>query len=88
MVHPELSCFLITPICPHSLSFRPIIVPAYVELVVSWCQLSPSLFQVRVTGKSAWVSMDGRNQHELSQLESVRITQSRYPVPSAAPRSQ
>ena len=34
MVHPSVPCMIITPICPHSLSFRPIVVPAGVEILV------------------------------------------------------
>lgn len=34
MIHPNVPAILITPICPHSLSFRPIVVPAGVELKV------------------------------------------------------
>lgn len=36
MVHPSVPCIMVTPICPHSLSFRPIVVPAGVELKVSF----------------------------------------------------
>jgi len=36
MIHPSVPAILVTPICPHSLSFRPIVVPAGVELKVSW----------------------------------------------------
>ena len=35
MVHPSVPCMLMTPICPHSLSFRSIVVPSGVELTVS-----------------------------------------------------
>lgn len=36
-VHPNVPCMLFTPICPHSLSFRPVILPdsARLELKVS-----------------------------------------------------
>ena len=34
MIHPSVPAIMITPICPHSLSFRPIVVPAGVELKV------------------------------------------------------
>ena len=34
MIHPSVPAIMITPICPHSLSFRPIVVPAGVELMV------------------------------------------------------
>ena len=36
MIHPSVPAIMVTPICPHSLSFRPIVVPAGVELKVSW----------------------------------------------------
>jgi hypothetical protein len=35
MVHPNVPAIILCPICPHSLSFRPIIVPAGVEIKVS-----------------------------------------------------
>lgn len=34
MIHPSVPAIMVTPICPHSLSFRPIVVPAGVELMV------------------------------------------------------
>lgn len=34
MIHPNVPAIMITPICPHSLSFRPIVVPAGVDLKV------------------------------------------------------
>lgn len=34
MIHPNVPAIMVTPICPHSLSFRPIVVPAGVELKV------------------------------------------------------
>ena len=27
MVHPQVPCVLFTPVCPHSLSFRPLMFP-------------------------------------------------------------
>ena len=38
MVHPSVAAILVTPVCPHSLSFRPIILPAGVELKVIFIQ--------------------------------------------------
>uniref|UniRef100_A0A1D1XJV7 Putative NAD kinase 2, chloroplastic n=1 Tax=Anthurium amnicola TaxID=1678845 RepID=A0A1D1XJV7_9ARAE len=32
MVHPNVPCILFTPICPHSLSFRPVILPDSAQL--------------------------------------------------------
>ena len=35
MIHPNVPAILITPVCPHSLSFRPILLPAGVEIKVA-----------------------------------------------------
>ena len=56
MIHPSVPAIMLTPICPHSLSFRPIVVPAGVELKI--CVSSDSR-------NSAWVSFDGRNRQEI-----------------------
>jgi NAD+ kinase len=50
MVHPEVSAILFTPICPHSLSCRPLCLPDSVEIKI---QLPYS------SRCSAWVSFDG-----------------------------
>ena len=34
MVHPSVPGILLTPVCPHSLASRPVVVPAGVELKV------------------------------------------------------
>jgi len=41
MIHPNVPAIMVTPICPHSLSFRPIVVPAGVELMVRGTLLLP-----------------------------------------------
>ncbi|XP_042336204.1 NAD kinase isoform X2 [Sceloporus undulatus] len=56
MIHPNVPAIMITPICPHSLSFRPIVVPAGVELKI---MLSPD------ARNTAWVSFDGRKRQEI-----------------------
>ncbi|KAI3761080.1 hypothetical protein L1987_51487 [Smallanthus sonchifolius] len=38
MVHPNVPCMLFTPICPHSLSFRPVILPDSARLELKACQ--------------------------------------------------
>ena len=47
MIHPSVPAIMVTPICPHSLSFRPIVVPAGVELKVRQC-VSVILFDMRL----------------------------------------
>ncbi|KAG2463391.1 NAD kinase b isoform X1 [Polypterus senegalus] len=73
MIHPNVPAIMVTPICPHSLSFRPIVVPAGVELKV---MLSPD------ARNTAWVSFDGRKRQEIHQGDCIKITTSCYSVPS------
>ncbi|XP_055601315.1 NAD kinase-like isoform X2 [Uranotaenia lowii] len=79
MIHPSVPAILVTPICPHSLSFRPIVLPAGVELKIA---LSPD------SRNSSWVSFDGRNRQELLHGDSLHVTTSIYPVPSICAQDQ
>nr|CAI5836300.1 unnamed protein product [Callosobruchus analis] len=79
MIHPSVPAIMVTPICPHSLSFRPIVVPAGVELKIT---VSPE------SRNTAWVSFDGRNRQELCHGDSLRVTTSIYPVPSICAQDQ
>ncbi|KAJ0976843.1 hypothetical protein J5N97_012317 [Dioscorea zingiberensis] len=73
MVHPNVPCMLFTPICPHSLSFRPVILPdsAQLELKIP-----------EGTRSNAWVSFDGKRRQQLSRGDSVRISMSQHPLPT------
>ncbi|XP_034742609.1 NAD kinase b isoform X1 [Etheostoma cragini] len=73
MIHPNVPAIMVTPICPHSLSFRPIVVPAGVELMIT---LSPD------ARNTAWVSFDGRKRQEIQHGDCIKITTSCFPVPS------
>lgn len=79
MVHPSVAGILVTPVCPHSLSFRPIILPAGVELKIV---VSPE------SRSSAWTSFDGRQRQELHVGDSIQITTSIYPVPCVNSENQ
>ncbi|KAH9961294.1 hypothetical protein BC827DRAFT_1155402 [Russula dissimulans] len=56
LVHPEIPAILITPIAPHTLSFRPMLLPDGMEVRVC------VPFNSRST---AWASFDGRGRVEL-----------------------
>ncbi|XP_077007694.1 NAD kinase [Tamandua tetradactyla] len=77
MIHPNVPAIMLTPICPHSLSFRPIVVPAGVELKI---MLSPE------ARNTVWVSFDGRRRQEIGYGDSISITTSCYPLPSICVR--
>lgn len=73
MVHPNVPAILFTPICPHSLSFRPVLFPDYVTL------------QIKVptdSRASAWVSFDGRHRMELRRGDRVVVSVSPWSVPT------
>ena len=73
MVHPNVPAILMTPICPHTLSFRPVVLPDSVEV------------ELRVADDarcSAWVSFDGKERCELCPGDSIYIKMSQYPVPT------
>ncbi|PNF34069.1 NAD kinase [Cryptotermes secundus] len=79
MIHPSVPAIMVTPICPHSLSFRPIVVPAGVELKIMLNSDARS---------TACVSFDGRYQQEMHVGDSLRVTTSVYPVPSICAQDQ
>ena len=73
MVHPSVPSILMTPICPHTLSFRPVIFPDSVEIELRVAQDARC---------SAWVSFDGRDRCELESGDSVFVRMSQYPIPT------
>ncbi len=73
VVHPAVPAILVTPICPHVLSFRGMIFPDHVVLR---CYV-PS--DARST---ACVYFDGKHRTELNRGESVQIQMSSHPVPT------
>lgn len=79
MVHPNVPCMLFTPICPHSLSFRPVILP------------DSALLELKIPDEArsnAWVSFDGKNRQQLCRGESMRISMSEFPMPTVNKHDQ
>ncbi len=73
MVHPEVPAILVTPICAHTLSFRPMLLPDSMELKV--CVPHDSR-------NTAFCSFDGRHRIELRQGDFVTVTMGLYPCPT------
>lgn len=70
LVHPEKHSILVTPICSHTLTTRPIHLPGNTKL------------RICISGSaraSAWASFDGRSRMQLNPLDSVVITASNDP---------
>lgn len=72
LVHPEIPGILISPICPHTLSFRPLIIPESIILRIG------VPYDARST---AWCSFDGKNRVELNKGDFITVTASRFPLP-------
>ena len=79
MSHPSVPSIIIAPICPHSLSFRPIVVPATVNLKICLAK------DARHT---AWFSVDGRANTELKHGHQITLTTSKFPLPSICRNDQ
>ncbi|KAF8103905.1 hypothetical protein N665_0182s0013 [Sinapis alba] len=74
MVHPQVPGILFTPICPHSLSFRPLILPDHVTVRV----------QVPFNSRSsAWVSFDGKGRKQLEAGDALVCSMAPWPVSTA-----
>ena len=73
VVHPAVPCILVTPICPHVLSFRSMVFPDHVVLR---CYVPDD------ARSGASVAFDGKHRQEIQRGDSVQIQMSSYPVPT------
>lgn len=73
LVSPSIPMLLLTPICPHSLSFRPMVLPDAVKLKV--------MLPLSSRSSTAQVCFDGKFPQTLHPGDAVIITTSSYPVP-------
>ncbi|KAF3922460.1 hypothetical protein AA313_de0207135 [Arthrobotrys entomopaga] len=79
LVHPDIPAILVTPICPHTLSFRPMILSDSMLLRVNIPEGSRA---------TAWCSFDGRARLELRQGDYITIAASKYPFPTVLSQPQ
>lgn len=71
MAHPDVSCILFTPVCPHSLSSRPLILPNTSKLQI----------QVSMNSRGSNVaSFDGRQSVVLNIGDSLIVETSQWPL--------
>lgn len=73
LCHPENPVMLLTAISPHTLSFRPVILPDTIVM---------RLGVPYAARTSSWASFDGRERVELLPGDYVTISASRYPFAS------
>ena len=67
IVDPKLACFCVTPICPHSLSARPLVFPDTADLRIK---------NICNREKVLHLTLDGRTTFDLYYGDTVRITRS------------
>lgn len=63
ILHPEVSSIVIAPICPHSLTMRPTILPDDTELT----------FQLNETSKKAFLTVDGVHCGEINGNDEILV---------------
>jgi len=73
LVHPDIPAILLTPICPHTLSFRPMLLNDNMRLRIA---------VPRNSRATAYCSFDGKGRIELRQGDYVTIAASQYPFPT------
>ena len=69
LLHPEIEAVILTPLCPHTLSLRPLVVPA------------AGVLNLKVEGDdSLSLTMDGEGTTELQGGDSVEIREASTPL--------
>lgn len=63
IVHPSVKALLLTPICPHSLTHRPLVIP-------ETCEISVQLLD---HGEKAHITLDGQNVVTIKSRDSIKI---------------
>ncbi|GAB1314158.1 UTR1 (Associated with ferric reductase activity) [Madurella fahalii] len=79
LCHPENPVMLVTSICAHTLSFRPVILPDTIVLRIG------VPYDARA---SSWASFDGRERVELRPGDYVTVSASRYPFACVQPHGR
>ena len=72
ITHHCLPSILITPICPHALSFRPLVVPDTITITLKIPE------NARVSG---WACIDGSTRYKLSLGATMEISISQFCIP-------
>lgn len=75
IVHPALDAFVITPICPHMLTNRPLVVPDTARVELDFADAD----------EPAFLTLDGQIGFQLEPRDRVAITKSKYKVQFVSP---
>ena len=71
IVQANTECIIVTPLAPHSLSFRPLVLP---------CSTVITIKKPVDNRNTAWVSLDGATRFEMLDGESMNISASTHTV--------
>ncbi len=71
IVHPAMEAFVITPIAPHTLSNRPIVIPAEREVHIE---------PIGANAGELYVTFDGQSGFPVSDGDTVTISRARRPI--------
>ena len=82
LVHPAVSAMQLTPICPHSLSFRPLLFPDSSTL-----RLQIPRRNGGGDGGSCMISFDGKHKFEMGPGDCVTIQMSPHPLASVVSKT-
>ena len=64
ILHPQVNSFAITPICSHSLTNRPVIVPDGCEM------------RFKLNRQSAFLTIDGKKRAQISNTDTIKLKKS------------
>ncbi len=78
IVHPALDCLVITPICPHTLTNRPIVVASDAVITVT----------LQSANEDVFLTLDGQVGVELRSGDLIRIRRARHRARLVASRSK
>jgi NAD+ kinase len=78
ILYPVLQAFVLTPICPHMLTNRPLVLPDSVQLELDFGALD----------EQAYLTLDGQVGYELARGDRVTISKSPYRVNLVRPQEQ
>ena len=73
LIAPNVPCIGLTPICPHTLSFRPVVIAdsSIIHLMIP-----------KVSHGYPKIALDGKFRFELQPTDIIQIQQSKYPLPT------
>lgn len=70
VIQPDMEAVVIAPICPHTLTMRPLVVPAQTKVEIA----------LRTGGSEVYLTLDGQVGYPLRAHDRVQVKRSRDPV--------